>query len=111
MSRLDAIRDWEDRARTAGYHAPELARQVGIGEHQLRRYLTGRFGLPSQHWIDHVRIREACRLLMAGEPVKSIAFGLGFKQVSHFCTFFKRACGISPSAWRLSSSDKNVRHR
>jgi AraC family transcriptional regulator len=100
MSRLDAIKDWEDRVRTAGYHAPDLARQVGISEHQLRRHFTRLFGLPSQHWIDQLRVRDACRLLMDGEPVKSVAFQLGFKQVSHFCTFFKGAMGISPSAFR-----------
>jgi hypothetical protein len=36
MSRLDAIRDWEDRARAAGYDFHVLAMQVGVCERQLR---------------------------------------------------------------------------
>ena len=100
MSRLDAITDWENRARRAGYHAHDLAVQVGVCERQLRRHLAERFKLPSQHWIDGVRLRDAWNFLLAGEPVKSVAFRLGFKQVSHFSTFFKRAHGIPPSACR-----------
>jgi len=111
MSRLDAIKDWEDQAKKAGYHALKLARQVGIGEHQLRRQIAHLFGLPSQHWIDQVRVREACRLLLAREPVKRVAFQLAFKQVSHFCAFFKRACGMSPSAWRSVSAGQKARQR
>jgi AraC-like DNA-binding protein len=102
MSRLDAIRDWEDRVKKAGYHASVLASQVPIGEHQLRRQIKRLTGLPTQHWIDRLRVRDACRLLLAGEPAKDIAFQLGFKQVSHFCVFFKREKGVSPSAWRSS---------
>ena len=106
MSRLDAIKDWEGRAKTAGYHAHDLAVQVGVSERQLRRHLLRLFGLPSQHWIDHLRVRDSRALLMAGEPVKSIAFQLGFKQVLHFCTFFKRSYGISPSTCRLMFSNE-----
>ena len=88
---LDRITDWEDRARTAGYHASDLALQVGVCGHHLRRHLTRLFGLPSQHWIDQLRLEDARTLLIAGEPVKRVAFQLGFKQLSHFCNFFKRA--------------------
>jgi len=100
MSRLDGIKDWEDWVKAAGYHAHDLARQVGTSEQQLRRHLTRLFGLPSQHWIDQLRLRKACHLLLARTPVKNVAFQLGFKQVSHFCAFFKRAMEISPSAFR-----------
>ena len=100
MSRLDAIKDWENRARLAGYHARVLALQSGVCERQLRRHLLREFKAPSQHWIDQVRARDGWNLVIAGDSVKSVAFRLGFKQVSHFCTFFKRAYGISPSACR-----------
>lgn len=116
-SRLDWIKDWEEQARRAGYHAHDLALQVGMSEHQLRRHLSRLFGLPSQHWIDQLRLRDAWLLLLSGEPVKSIAFRLGFKQPSHFSASFKHAYGVSPSTCRSGPRDekcppqiRNVRH-
>jgi methylphosphotriester-DNA--protein-cysteine methyltransferase len=93
MSRLDAIKDWEARVKAAGYHAHVLALQVGMSDHQVRRHLTRLFGLPSQHWIDQVRIREACRLLIFREPVKSVAFQLGIGKA------FALGDAETPSPW------------
>ena len=118
MSRLDAISDWENRARMAGYHARVLAEQVGVCERQLRRHFARQFQFPAQHWMERLRLGDAWPLLLAGEPVKSVAFRLGFKQPSHFSAAFKRAYGISPSACRSAIGNqecppeiRNVRRR
>ena len=98
-SRLDRIFDWEKAAREAGYRARMLAEQAGVTDRHMRRYFRWRFGLPPQAWIDELRLRKCKPLLEQGQSVKSVALSLGFKQVSHFSSFFKDASGMTPTDW------------
>ena len=118
MSRLDAIKDWEERARAVDYDFHSLALQTGVREHQLRRHVIKLAGESLQQWINRLRLGDAWTLLQAGEPVKSVAFRLAYKQPSHFSAAFKHAYGISPSTCRRASAGQkcppeitNVRRR
>lgn len=51
---------------------------------------------PKQH-IKNELIRRAQSLLKEGHTISSLAFKLGFQEVSHFSNFFTRHAGQSPS--------------
>lgn len=111
-SRLDRITNWEEQARLAHYRASEMAKLIQVSGRHLRRYFLAMFGVSPQQWIDRVRFREAHRLIVMGESVKSTAYSLGFKQSSHFCASFRRAFGATPRAmaggsWSLMSAKDN----
>lgn len=56
----------------------------------------------TQH-VNDLRTSEACRLLAAGEQrVTSIAFEAGFDNLSYFNRVFRRAKGMSPTAYRAA---------
>jgi AraC-like DNA-binding protein len=53
------------------------------------------------HFLSRVRLAEAERRLReTDEPVTAIALDVGFVSPQHFSTHFRRARGLSPSAWR-----------
>jgi AraC-like DNA-binding protein len=66
-------------------------------------------GEPLQLWMNRLRLHDAWPWLLAGEPVKAVAFRLRFKQASHFSASFKRAYGISPSTCRSLPDDNGTR--
>jgi len=102
-SRLDRITDWEMLGKQCGFSATRMAEQCGISTRQLRWYFQACRGFALKKWLDDLRAEAAVEMLERGEPVKSIAVDLGFKQRSHFSKFFKRVTGIAPSdQWRCS---------
>jgi len=66
---------------------------------QLQRRFRRRFGRSPQDWLNEKRIRVAQKLLLSGQPVKEVAFNLGFKQSSHFCRLFKSRNNMTPSEY------------
>lgn len=88
---------WENLAGTAHYKARELAKLCGMSTRQLERLFQRELNRTPQDWLNEQRIDAAWRLLMLGGSVKSVAFELGFKQVSHFCRQFKAYKRVTPS--------------
>lgn len=68
---------------------------------RLFRAMTGES--PRQYLIG-ARLRAAAdRLTDTAEPVTRIAFDVGFNDISHFNATFRRAFGLSPTAWRKTA--------
>ena len=54
--------------------------------------------LPPQKWIIRKRLEEAHRKInIEGKKVSDVCFEVGFKNLSHFSTAFKRQFGVSPT--------------
>ncbi len=104
MSRLDRIKDWEERAKSARYDAAELARLCEVSYSQLRRYFVGAVGKSPQAFLNEVRLREAARLVCSTTLlIKEIASMLNFGGESHFCRAFKAYFGCRPSEFSRGS--------
>jgi AraC-like DNA-binding protein len=68
---------------------------------RLFRAVTGES--PRQYLIG-ARLRAAAdRLTDTAEPITRIAFDIGFNDISHFNATFRRAFGLSPTAWRRTA--------
>lgn len=96
MSRLDAITDWVEKAKLAGYNARKLAKMRAVSPSQLRRYFASVFGKSPQRWLNELRLWEAPRLVCAGKSVKEAAAQLCFATEAHFCHQFKAYHGCTP---------------
>lgn len=64
---------------------------------QVQRKFRDALNRSPQDWLNEERVRAAQSLLLLGTPIKQVAFGLGFKQPSHFSKQFKRYFGLSAS--------------
>jgi AraC family transcriptional regulator len=88
---------WEQLAGTARYDAKELAKLCHLSVRQLERDFRQLLDRSPQDWLNEQRIKAAQQQLLSGQPVKVVAFELGFKQPSHFCRQFKSFNHLTPS--------------
>ena len=108
---------WKNLAGTAHYSARELAKLCAISGRQLQRQFHRELNRTPQDWLNEQRIDAARRLLTFGGSIKSVAFELGYKQVSHFCRQFKVYNNVTPSQFanslqsHLSLIDNQCRSR
>jgi AraC-like DNA-binding protein len=73
----------------------KIAKQLGISARTLRRHLEQE-GTSLRALVDDLRRERADELLAAGNPVKEIAFVLGFSETSAFSRAYKRWTGRPP---------------
>lgn len=78
----------------------ELARFAGVSVGQLNRLFQKQFGQTSGAWMDRSRQEHAKHLLTTSQPIKEIAFDLGFSSPQHFASWFRKKIGQTPSGWR-----------
>lgn len=58
------------------------------------------FGTSPALFQRQLRLEKARALLLKGEPIGRVCFGLGFNSASHFSRLFKQAFGIAPRECR-----------
>ncbi|MFW6146696.1 MAG: AraC family transcriptional regulator [Planctomycetota bacterium] len=95
------VRSWIDRHFAEDCGVVSLAKRA----HLAPTYFAARFravvGVPPMTYVRNRRIDQA-RLLLArtGQPVKAVAWSVGYRDVSHFTRAFKQATGLTPQAYR-----------
>lgn len=86
-------------AEKSSYSAPAISKKLQISPRQLRRYAQASLGRSPQDWLNEQRLTRAGQMLKKVRMVKTVAFQLGFKQVSHFSREFKLQYGVSPTGF------------
>ncbi|WP_219834143.1 AraC family transcriptional regulator [Paenibacillus sp. R14(2021)] len=85
--------------------APAMAAIAGIGERQFHRLFAKQTGMSFKAYHQHVRMLEACRLLRTtNRKISDIASAVGYQDLPFFNGLFRRKNGVSPRAYRASSS-------
>lgn len=80
---------------------PALAQRLGMGYTLFRRCFRAYTGLAPLAYQNALRIRRSMHLLASTEiPIAQIARETGFNSPAYFSRFFRKATGISPSAFR-----------
>ena len=96
-----AVRIMDASALNEPWPAQRLREATGLSASQIDRLWLEHFQLTPRRYHDGRRLHRARQLLLGtSEPVKAIAFALGFRQASHFSQWFSQAIGRSPAAFR-----------
>lgn len=76
----------------------KLADEVGIKHYQLSEFLNSRLRMNFSRYVNHFRIEEAVRMLLADPEasVLSVAYQVGFNSKANFNLAFKSIKGESP---------------
>lgn len=77
-----------------------------LGPRRSDQLLREHLGLNLREFQEKRRLANAReRVLTGSEPLKAIAFSLGFRHASHFTAWFRRHTGQSPSARRAGGME------
>ena len=78
-----------------------MASWAGLSPFHFLRTFTRTLGLTPHQYLIRCRLADAARLLSEHEvPVTTIAFDVGFDDLSHFIRTFRRATGVAPLRFR-----------
>jgi AraC-like DNA-binding protein len=85
----------------------EMARLFDVSQYHLSRAFSGHFGMSLSDALTMKRMDSAKELLKTSAlSVKEIAAQTGYSGGSYFAKVFSRACGLSPSEYRLKASKR-----
>lgn len=86
-----------------------LAQDLGMHERTLGRRLRAQ-GSSFRLVLDQVRYDAACGLLSdTNLTLSSVAFSLGYSELTAFSRAFRRWAGVSPGAWRAKRRKQQIR--
>jgi AraC-like DNA-binding protein len=98
---VDQIMDYVGRNIGRALRLDELATHFHFSPRHLNRVFKDHTSQSIGAYVLMRRLQEACeRLINSNQPVKRIAYELGFKDSSYFCRFFRNEVGMTPNQYR-----------
>ncbi len=99
-----------DHLSDSDFNVEMLTSEVGISRAQLHRKMKDMTGLPVSEFIRNIRLEQAVRLLKEQKVnVTQVAYAVGFSNLAHFSTVFRKQFGVSPTEFieQKTRSDTN----
>ena len=99
-----------DHLSDSDFNVEVLTSEVGISRAQLHRKMKEMTGLPVSEFIRNIRLEQAVRLLKEQKVnVTQVAYAVGFSNLAHFSTVFRKQFGVSPTEYieQKAKSDTN----
>jgi len=82
-----------------------LASEVGLSKSHLQRRIKEITGLSTAEFVRNLRLEQAARLLEEQKVnVSQVAYAVGFVNMAHFSTVFKKHFGVSPTDYIRSKT-------
>jgi signal transduction histidine kinase/DNA-binding response OmpR family regulator len=82
------------------FNVERLTQEVGISRVQLHRKMKELTGISTSEFIRNIRLEQAARLLKEQKiNVTQVAYTVGFSNLAHFSTIFRKHFGVAPSEY------------
>ena len=105
-SRIQVLVEYMVTHPTESFTIPSLCKMANISASTLLRLFKQHTGKTPRDFIRELRMVTAARqLLVTDERVSTIAYELGFDNLSHFSKKFKSVYGMSPQQYRKVSRE------
>jgi signal transduction histidine kinase/ligand-binding sensor domain-containing protein/DNA-binding response OmpR family regulator len=80
------------------FNVDMMTKEVGISRAQLHRKMKEMTGISTSEFIRNIRLEQAARLLREQKVnVTQVAYAVGFSNLAHFSTIFRKHFGVAPS--------------
>jgi AraC-like DNA-binding protein len=88
------------------FNVERLTQEVGISRVQLHRKMKELTGISTSEFIRNIRLEQAARLLKEQKiNVTQVAYTVGFSNLAHFSTIFRKHFGVAPSEYAERETD------
>lgn len=95
------VRSWIDRHFADPCSLQQLAERACLAPTYFAVCFRQTIGVPPMNYVRARRIEQARLLLQrTAQPIKVIAWSVGFSDITHFTHAFRRATGLSPARYR-----------
>lgn len=95
---------WIDANSTAALDLEQMAQTAELSAFHFLRLFARVLGVTPHQYLVRSRLRRAARLLAEdARAITDVAFDAGFRDLSNFVRTFRRAAGVSPSAFRKAA--------
>ena len=82
------------------FNVDMLTQEVGISRAQLHRKMKEMTGISTSEFLRNIRLEQAARLLKEQKiNVTQVAYTVGFSNLAHFSTIFRKHFGVAPSEY------------
>ena len=82
------------------FNVEMLTQEVGISRAQLHRKMKEMTGITASEFIRNIRLEQAARLLKEQKlNITQVAYTVGFSNLAHFSTVFRKHFGVAPSEY------------
>lgn len=107
---VDAVREILGTRYREDLSLADLGRRTGYSVFHLSRVFRERAGLTLHAYQNRMRLLTALeRVAELGTDLARVALDLGYASHSHFTAAFRRAFGVTPSAFRATASVQRAR--
>lgn len=90
------------------FNVDMLTEEVGISRAQLHRKMKELTGIPASEFLRNIRLEQAARLLKEQRiNVTQVAYAVGFSNLAHFSTVFRKHFGMSPTEYTERCADES----
>lgn len=87
--------------------AADVAAELGMSESRFSRFFRRATGNTFTDFVNHVRINQACQLLMNSDQyITNICYAVGFNNVANFNRRFLEIKGTTPSEFRKQAESR-----
>ncbi|RKE98441.1 helix-turn-helix transcriptional regulator [Ichthyenterobacterium magnum] len=93
---IELINLFHKEEHSLGFYADKMNVSVKALSKKVKHKMNNSLGQLIRSQI----IQSAKTMLAEDEPVKEVAFALGFEEANHFSSFFTNHVGVSPSAFK-----------
>jgi transcriptional regulator GlxA family with amidase domain len=85
-----------------------MAHRIGMSPRNfVRRFKTATGRMPGAY-LQALRVSAAKELLERGQTMQGVATGIGYEDIAHFRSLFKRHTGMTPAEYRRRFAPMNL---
>lgn len=104
---VDRMQFLMKKEESLSLNATHYADELNISKRTLDNAVQQIFGCTTKKYINSVAMNLAKKFLSTTDnPIKNIAFKVGFTQESNFNNFFKKQTGLTPRQFRIKANEE-----